>query len=102
MLTDRASNKKLNELRKQERSDLAKLARANAKLNRVPEAAEERTARVGTDVRENGQGTKCRTAEIGSSNRSRRRTNANGSPEVKSPTRKKGRKSVCKLCCLMT
>lgn len=40
-LSHRAANKILNELEKQERSDMAELARADVKLKKILEAAEE-------------------------------------------------------------
>lgn len=58
LLSRRALDKKLNKLGKQERSDVADMARSNARLKEKLEMAEERMARAGADVQRNSQGTK--------------------------------------------
>lgn len=98
VLSHKALNEKLNEIEKQERSDTAKLARTNAKLKKMPKTAEEKTARIGADVRGNGQGTKHRASELGDSCCSERSSDVGGCPEVRSLTRKNGKQSVCELC----
>lgn len=88
-LSNRALNEKLYSLGKQERKFLAEVARLNAKLKKKLKTTEEMIPRAGAHVRGKGQDTIRRTAKIGGSTGSGRRRNANGSAEVKSPTREK-------------
>lgn len=89
-LSDRALDTKVNELKKPERSDTAELVRTNAELKEKLEAAEKRIARVCGEVRENGQGTKRRMAQVRNSNGGWRRPTPHGSPKMKSLTHRNG------------
>lgn len=96
-----ALNRKPNELEKQEQSDVTKLAKSNAELKEVVEAAHESMERAGADVQGESQGTRRRTEEIESSSGSGQKPDANGTPEVRRPTLRKKKYSVYKLCCTM-
>lgn len=89
MLRLRTLNSTLDELGKQERRNINGLARRNADRTKTLTAAEKRIATGEKAAGQNGQGTKCGTADIKSRSGSGRRPNANGSPKVRSHTRKK-------------
>lgn len=89
LLSHRASDMNLSELEKKARRNGKKWARNVAKVKRKLRSAKDRTSESEGDVQENGQGTKCRTAERGINSYAVGSPKSRGSRKVESRANKK-------------
>lgn len=100
-MSQRALNRKLDELNKQKWRNREKFTRNIEELEKEMETAKKTLVRLKKAMRRNGtsQSVKRTMAEGGSSGGSRRSPESKGSPKVGSSAYKKKKQNACKLCC---